>query len=528
MSGVNSRSTRSRRRVAGTALVALAALTALAGTPAAAAPPPDVPQVFYGVSPQTKRPQSDYYTMKQGGIDSVRIGVAWNEVERSPGTYDFSPVDANVEKTAKAGMETFLFIGATPDFYAVNCPAQGCYTSLPSQTATQKAAWAAFLRALVQRFGPAGSFWAEHGPGSADPVPYRPVGSYQIWNEANFFYFTDPRSPTLYAELVKVSHDAIKSVDPNAKIVLAGLFAHPKESPPTAYQAADFLRLFYQVPGIQDYFDGVALHPYATDAQKLIPDIAAIRKIMVDNGDAEKGLYLTEMGWGSGTDTGFEKGPEGQVRELNEAFTLLRDMQRSARIKRVFWYAWDDVSQSCRFCDSVGLFTEGGQPKPAWYEYVKFAGCAGALTTILGNDGPNRLVGTPGQDVIVGEGGDDVILGRGGPDLICGGDGNDKIVGGRGEDRVAGEQGNDRIYLQGRSDVGLGGSGADLISGSLGADLLWGGFGNDRLLGAGGNDRLFGEYGVDNLFGGQGNDLLNGGPGKDELAPGQGRDRLRQ
>jgi hypothetical protein len=520
--------TRRCARLTGVVGVAAMALASLAPAPAIAAPPPEVPQIFYGVSAQTVRPQSDYYTMKRGGVDSVRIGIPWNGIERTPGVYDFSTVDRDVERTAKAGLEAFPFIGATPDFYAVNCPPQGCYTSMPSQNSTQKAAWAAFLRALVGRYGQGGSFWAAHGPGSADPVPYRPIGSYQIWNEANFFYFTDPRSPQLYAELVKVSHDAIKSVDPSAKIILAGLFAHPKESPPTAYQAADFLELFYQVPGIQDYFDGVALHPYATNALKMKPDIEAIRAIMEENGDAEKGLYLTEMGWGSGTDTGFEKGPAGQVTELNKAFTLLRSMQRSARIKRVFWFAWDDLSNNCRFCDSVGLFTEQGQPKPAWYEYVKFSGCAGAFTTILGDDGANRLVGTSGQDVIVGEGGDDVILGRGGPDLICGGGGNDKLVGGRGNDRVAGEQGGDRIYLQGRSDVGLGGSGADLISGSLGADLLWGGFGNDRLLGGAGNDRLFGENGLDVLFGGKGNDFLNGGAGKDELAPGPGQDRLKQ
>jgi hypothetical protein len=350
-------------------LVIVAALTAIVVAAMAATAPGLFGEAqrraaarFYGVSPQAPRPLSDFRRMKRGGVDTVRMGIPWNGVELAPGDYNFGGIDDLVRQIARARLEVFAFIGATPSFYGQD------FRTLPSQTAQQRHAWAAFLRALVRRYGPRGRFWAKHRA-----LPRRPIRRWQIWNEPNFFYFTQPRSPKLYAKLVKVSHKAIRSVDPRAKVILAGLFAHPRQRPPKAFQATTFLRRFYRVPHIKRSFEGVALHPYAKDARQLRPDIRGIRSIMRRHGDGSTGLYLTEIGWGSGRDTAFEKGPRGQVRELTKAFTLLRRMRRSAHIKRVIWFSWDDLAGSCDFCDSTGLVTQGGRPKPAWYRYSAFA-----------------------------------------------------------------------------------------------------------------------------------------------------------
>jgi hypothetical protein len=300
--------------------------------------------------------------MKRGGVDSVRLGIPWNGVELAPGEYNFRGIDDWVRRIARARLEAFPFIGATPSFYGHD------FSTLPSRTAQQRRAWAAFLRACVRRYGPRGRFWARN-----PRLPRRPIHRWQIWNEPNFFYFTVPRSPKLYAKLVKVSHRAIRRVDPHARIVLAGLFGHPGQRPPKAYQATTFLRRFYSVPRIRRSFEGVALHPYAKDARLLRPDIRSIRSIMRRHHDGSTGLYLTEIGWGSGRGTAFEKGPRGQVRELTQAFRILRRMRRSAHIKRVIWFSWDDLAGSCDFCDSTGLVTQAGRPKRAWYRYRSFA-----------------------------------------------------------------------------------------------------------------------------------------------------------
>jgi hypothetical protein len=492
----------------------------LAGTAHAA--PDRLPANFFGMSTQELRPPQEYSTMKRGGVDSLRFGIAWNVVEPSPGRYDFATVDQFVERAAQAGLEAFPFIGATPTFYGVGCTPQSCYTSLPSQTAEQRAAWQSLLRQLARRYGPGGSFWAEN-----PELPRRPIRRWQIWNETNFVFFTQPRSPRLYAELVKISDQALRSVDRGARVVLAGLFAHPKRS--QGPEATSFLRSLYRVPGIKARFDAVALHPYANDASELRGDIRAIRRVMRQNGDARAGLYLTEIGWGSARDTGFERGRRGQVRELAQAYRILSRMQNEARIRRVYWFSWEDLPGSCNFCDSVGLWTDDATaPKRSWFRFVRFSGCFGRAATILGSDGRDRLVGTRGRDVIFGLGGNDRILGRGGRDLICGGTGRDRISAGGGRDRVAGEQGKDRLWLQAGRDAGFGGFATDLIAGSTGHDRLLGEGDNDRLLGAAGNDKLFGGNANDVLLGGKGNDRLRGNRGRDRLGPGSGRDSVRQ
>jgi hypothetical protein len=350
-----------RRRASAIAAATLIALAALAATVATAPAGAKVPKRFWGMLPQLERPQRDYLKMKRGGVDSVRFPIPWDAVERSPGVYDFSLIDRYVGRIARARMEIFPAINATPAFYGED------FRTLPVQNARQISAWKKLLRRLVDRYGPHGRFWAQN-PG----VPRRPIRIWQIWNEWNFVFFTEPRSPRLYAKLVKISHAAIKSRDRRAKIVLGGLFAHPKRS--QGLQATQALNRLYRVRGIKSRFEGVALHPYAKDASDLRPDIRAIRRVMRRHGDARTAFYLTEIGWGSGRDTAFEKGPRGQVRELTQAFNLLRRMRRAAKLRRVFWFSWEDVGGSCNFCDSTGLWTENAaRPKRAWFRYRAFA-----------------------------------------------------------------------------------------------------------------------------------------------------------
>jgi polysaccharide biosynthesis protein PslG len=191
-------------------------------------------------------------------------------------------------------------------------------------------------------------------------------------------------NPAEYGKLVKLSHAAIKSVDPGAKIVLGGMFAEPREAqfkrrPAQAYFATDFLdQLYRTTPGIKSKFNGVALHPYSGEYQELAPDIEAFRAVLRENRDAGKGLWITEIGWSSQPPdpkhNAFAKGPRGQVKELNGAFRLFRSKQAKWRLKQIFWFSVDDQVGICNFCDGTGLFGTGFVPKPAWFAYVKFAG----------------------------------------------------------------------------------------------------------------------------------------------------------
>ena len=311
--------------------------------------------------------------MSAAGITSIRVPVPWSSVQPSgPDSFDWSGLDQVTEVAARNGLEIFPFLYSTPAWVAPS------YTTLPIDTVAQQEAWAAFLRAAVRRYGPEGSFWSEHGSGSAEPLTEQPIRNWQIWNEANFFYFATPASPERYGNLLLQSRDPILKEDPDARIVLSGLFGSPREEPPRAMDAVTFLRRLYRVEGIGSYFDVAALHPYASDSDDLAQITGAFRNVMFEFGDAASPLWITEMGWGSGRGTAFEKGVNGQAEQLDAAYTYLLANQHALNLERTYWFSWKDdpPPYACNFCDSVGLFEagEGLRPKPAWFEFVEVTG----------------------------------------------------------------------------------------------------------------------------------------------------------
>ena len=350
------------------------ALTVPASISGAAGPPP---AGFFGIAPQTPLTQLDTRYMAAGGIETVRLPVSWASMQPTAGgPYQWSGLDEAVAAAARAGLRVFPVVYGTPRWLAPKP------TMLPVDSGEQREAWSAFLTALVKRYGPEGEFWAERAPGVAEDVPAVPnpvpIREWQIWNEANFFYFATPISPRLYAQLLRLSHDAIKSVDPLAKIVLSGLFGEPTAKAPRGMPAAKFLDALYRVPEIKSDFDGIALHPYAVDTEALEELVEAFHAVTVENHD-RVGLYITEMGWGSQDDfnrVAFEQGVGGQVRELRGAYRYLLANRSRLDLKQVDWFSWKDLPGSCNFCNSVGLFRAGPglKPKAAWRAFVALTG----------------------------------------------------------------------------------------------------------------------------------------------------------
>jgi Beta-galactosidase len=340
------------------------ALAALAAAVVATAPVADagrLPKRFFGIAPQTALTQADTDRMRRGGVGSIRVPVPWNSIQPSEtGGYNWADLDQAVQLASTSGLDVFPFLYGTPSWLAAKP------TTLPVQNARQRGAWIAFLRAIVDRYGPGG------------PVAPIPIRYWQLWNEENFFYFTEPVSAARYAQFLKISSNAIRGEDPTAKLILGGLFAKPKGRPSRAQDAVDFLDRLYRVRGIKSRFDGVALHPYAPDSRRLERFAEALRRVMIRNGDRRTGFYVTEMGWGSEARSGisFEKGPRGQARELRRAYSYLIRNRGKLNLKRVYWFSWKDAPNLCTFCDSVGLFRggDGFSAKPAWYSFVKITG----------------------------------------------------------------------------------------------------------------------------------------------------------
>jgi Beta-galactosidase len=344
-------------------------LAALALSPATAQA---LPRGLFGIAPQTVIGKRDTARMRAGGVETIRTMVSWSAIQPSARSgYDWSSFDRTVALAAEGHLEVLPFLIQTPHWLAGN------WRTLPVDSARQRRAWSEFVQAAVERYGRRGEFWAAHAPGTADPLPKLPIRAWQIWNEENFFYFAQPASPTRYARLLALSRRAVHRGDPRGEIVLGGLFGDPREQPPRAMDADDFLDQLYRARGVKADFDAVALHPYAADVGVLRDLVEGIRRVSIRHGDARAGLYLTELGWGSqaSSPVSFEVGLSGQARELRSAYRYLLSRRGRLNLRQIDWFTWKDMGGACSFCDSTGLFRRGGafRPKPAWRAFVSFA-----------------------------------------------------------------------------------------------------------------------------------------------------------
>lgn len=368
---------RKSRALALATSISLLALMAFAGAARA------VPANFWGVVPQGIPTEEQWSKLKAGGVDSVRIPINWSAIEPSPNTYDWTELDALVKRTSAAGLEMLPFISGAPQWAvpAATIPRTGGAKAPARLPVSGRAAsaWSAMLKQLVRRYGPNGTLWAQN-----PTIIKRPLRNWQIWNEPNFQYFVAHPNAAEYGKLVKLSFAALRSADPGAQVILAGLFARPKGGKAkgaTNPYASKFLQAMYETtPGVKTRFNGVALHPYTGNYAELKPEIEEFRKVLTANHDGNKGLWVTELGWSSQPPPAnpllniFAKGLKGQAQQLKGSFTLLSAKAAAWKVQRVYWFSVDDQPGACNFCDGSGLFKSGFVPKPAWKEFVRFAG----------------------------------------------------------------------------------------------------------------------------------------------------------
>lgn len=338
------------------------ALSALAPGAAQA----DLPPGFVGIVPQHASSGEDFRLMREAGVTNVRLLLSWNVIQpESPlsAKSDWSYFDREVELAARERIRAMAVVANTPRWAAAESKA------LPVNTAWQRWAWANFVRAAERRYGPGGTFWAEH-----PDLPPLPIHQWEIWNEQNLVTFVRNPNPNRYAVLLRIAGGILHRQDPDSVAIVGGLFGRPLQIPPNV-GSGDFLARIYRAGNVKRFFDGVALHPYVADVRAMGSQLRNLRRIMRRNGDARTPIFVTELGWGSrGGPTRWERGIWGQANQLSRAFAMLSRQRRNWRIGGVWWYTWTDEGGTCLFCRSAGLLTEAREAKPSWYRFNAWTG----------------------------------------------------------------------------------------------------------------------------------------------------------
>jgi hypothetical protein len=238
-------------------------------------------------------------------------------------------------------------------------------------------AYVEYLELLIARYGPGGQFWTEN-PG----LPYRPIRTWQIWNEPHQPYQWSPQTnwEARYGELLRAAHAAVKRADPGAKVVLAGM----------ADASWELLDQLYDRGGIKGHFDVMGVHYYEKNSHEFVEVSKRVRETLDEHGDRRVPIWWTEAGASashgkvSGRATRhFRTTDKGMARHLTRTYKLLAGARRRLGIQRVYWYTWaSSYRRGGSVFDYAGLNVFDGRrvkAKPARVAYRniarRFEGC---------------------------------------------------------------------------------------------------------------------------------------------------------
>jgi hypothetical protein len=314
--------------------------------------------------------------LEEAGVQWVRANVNWRYIEPREGQIDqglLAEYDYAVSKARAAGIKVLMLIGGNDvPYWASGDPDK--YSDSQGQHWDKRyppgrmADYASLVSFTVEHFGPMG------------------VSDYEIWNEPNLDAFWSPKpNASRYTDMLRAAYPAAKAADPTANVILGGLSKNDFV----------FLEQVYAAGG-GDYFDGVAVHPYAFKEapsthwygrddwgpmQKGDPDrvswncfpgIKEVRASMVANGDSEKKIWATEFGWSVTSQTDGVS-PAKQAEYLTEAFEYV---EKFGWMKAMFWYTARDnpFYNGADYWEArTGLFTTDFQLRPSYFAMQEYA-----------------------------------------------------------------------------------------------------------------------------------------------------------
>jgi hypothetical protein len=317
------------------------------------------PRGFYGVISAEPLPgAAELARMGRGRAGTLRINLAWGSVQSGPGAgYDWSHYDGVVGQAARNGIRVLATVYSSPA-WAERTPE---YPPLGDRLPE----FEDFARAAVRRYGSDGSFWTEN-PG----LPKLPITNWQLWNEPNSPLFWKPRPDVSgYLEMLRGFEAVVSGADPNAQVILGGLFPTPKGG----IAMTDFMASLYRAGG-KALFDAAAIHPYAANPQNALGSTDQLRGVMDRFGDAAGRIWISEVGWASaGEPSGLTVGADRQADYVTRTFELAAEERERLGLDGVIWYSLNDTPGPL-WPGHCGLFALDGTAKPSWNAFVALTG----------------------------------------------------------------------------------------------------------------------------------------------------------
>ena len=293
-----------------------------------ASPAPAIHVFLWGNPDTTDR---DLQLAKDAGFTWVKQRFEWRNIEKTEDdAFEWQEPDRVLNAINSAGLGVIARLDNQPEWARADQIFPG--TGPPDKMGD----WKEFVEDFVKRY-----------KGN--------IQAYEIWNEPNLSREWGNSAPdaAAYVEMLRIAHQAIKRVDPQALVISAGL-SPTTEVSERGRSDVMFLREMYQA-GAAQYFDILGVHapgykaPPEMDPAEVArtpelnnndpsPEelrraysfrhVEDMRKIMVEHGDSEKQVALMEMGWTS------DSRPDSPYR-----WHSVTEDQKAAYLAQAFRYA---------------------------------------------------------------------------------------------------------------------------------------------------------------------------------------------
>lgn len=303
--------------------------------------------------------------LRAAGFTMAREDFEWRRIEPRQGHFDWRRTDELVRDTAAEGLAILPLLNATPRWAG---PSIG---RMPRNRRT----FATFVERVVARYASGGSFWRARG--LDDRLAPR---WFELYNEP----YLERRGvePAAYAAVVRAAVTRARAMNRRVRFLAAGettaVGRDGRERP--------WLQALYEAdPAFGDLYDALAVHPYSSgrpalrytpgtnDARRQTRRVEEIRATMVRQGDADKKLWITEIGWSTCRGGRECVSRAAQAKYLVDVFDLVGGPWRSF-VDAVFVYTARDYPTAPGDKEGAfGLLDRDGGAKPAWRALKRLA-----------------------------------------------------------------------------------------------------------------------------------------------------------
>lgn len=198
-----------------------------------------------------------------------------------------------------------------------------------------KKLWQDFVRLVVHRY--------------RDKIKY-----WEIWNEPDSESYLTPNNYETYRSILHWGHDAVKQMDPNAKVIVGGI----------SWPNAEFIDKLYK--GSRKYFDNLAIHLYycnpSLDTADMNGALDHLKGTLDKYGETRK-VWVTEMGCSTdvpGVD---------EIKQKQWLAKAIPEVLNKGWIERVFIYNIRNRDTGNAYEDQFGLLDLDMKPRPAFWWY---------------------------------------------------------------------------------------------------------------------------------------------------------------